>query len=173
MLDGVRSVRPRRELCGSCRSTHVILPAWSVPRRRDGVEVIGGALLAKAQEVAHRTWRALQSCPDDHRLRRVRRYPRRPGAPSAAPGGRAAYASDASSVMSGTLASARLTGHPAFAPSGCRLEGRRVDSGHLADSPQRDRGNRPRAVDKPDRHRRVRRVRRDRLDRRPGVGERR
>ncbi len=55
MLSGVRSARPRRALCGSCGSTHVILPAWSVPRRRDGAEVIGEALLAKAQGAGHRT----------------------------------------------------------------------------------------------------------------------
>ncbi len=55
MLDGVRSARPRRALCGSCRSTHVTLPAWSVPRRRDGAEVIGEALLAKAQGAGHHT----------------------------------------------------------------------------------------------------------------------
>jgi hypothetical protein len=28
---------------------HVLLPAWSVPRRRDGAEVIGRALVLKAQ----------------------------------------------------------------------------------------------------------------------------
>lgn len=54
MLDGVRSVRPRRAYCRSCETTHVILPAWSVPRRRDSAEVIGHALLAKAQGDGHR-----------------------------------------------------------------------------------------------------------------------
>jgi hypothetical protein len=33
-----------------CETTHVLLPAWSVPRRRDGAEVIGAALLHKARE---------------------------------------------------------------------------------------------------------------------------
>jgi hypothetical protein len=33
----------------------VLLPAWSVARRRDGAEVIGEALLAKAQGQGHRT----------------------------------------------------------------------------------------------------------------------
>jgi hypothetical protein len=55
MLDGMRSLRPRRAYCGSCATTHVIAPAWSVPRRRDGAEVIGEALLAKARGDGHRT----------------------------------------------------------------------------------------------------------------------
>lgn len=55
MLDGVRSLRPRRARCRACPATHVIVPAWSVPRRRDGAEVIGHALLAKAQGDGHRT----------------------------------------------------------------------------------------------------------------------
>ncbi len=55
MLEGVRSVRPRRAFCHGCETTHVLLPAWSVARRRDGAEVIGAALLAKAQGDGHRT----------------------------------------------------------------------------------------------------------------------
>ena len=43
----VRSLRPRRAYCRVCETTHVLLPAWSVPRRRDGAEVIGAALLDK------------------------------------------------------------------------------------------------------------------------------
>jgi len=54
MLDGVRSLRPRRARCHACARTHVLLAAWSVPRRRDGAEVIGEALLAKAQGAGHR-----------------------------------------------------------------------------------------------------------------------
>jgi hypothetical protein len=54
MLDGVRSVRPRRAYCQRCEQTHVLLPAWTVPRRRDGAEVIGEALLAKAHGQGHR-----------------------------------------------------------------------------------------------------------------------
>jgi Domain of unknown function (DUF6431)/Homeodomain-like domain len=54
MLDGVRLVRPRRACCHACETTHVLLPAFSVPRRRDGAEVIGHALLAKAQGDGHR-----------------------------------------------------------------------------------------------------------------------
>jgi hypothetical protein len=54
-LGGVRSVRPRRAYCRRCEGTHVLLPAWTVPRRRDSAEVIGEALLAKAQGAGHRT----------------------------------------------------------------------------------------------------------------------
>jgi hypothetical protein len=55
MLDGKRSLRPRRARCGPCETTHVLLPAWSVPRRRDGAEVIGRALVLKACGAGHRT----------------------------------------------------------------------------------------------------------------------
>ena len=55
MLDGVRSLRPRRAHCWACETTHVLLPAWSVPRRRDGAEVIGSALLDKSAGAGHRT----------------------------------------------------------------------------------------------------------------------
>jgi predicted Fe-S protein YdhL (DUF1289 family) len=55
LLDGTRSVRPRRACCRGCRRTHVLLPAWAVARRRDGAEVIGRALLAKANGQGHRT----------------------------------------------------------------------------------------------------------------------
>jgi predicted amidophosphoribosyltransferase len=54
MLDGTRSIRPRRARCEPCDTTHVLLPAWAVPRRRDGAEVIGEALLCKAQGLGHR-----------------------------------------------------------------------------------------------------------------------
>src|SRR5947207_13837724 len=54
MLYGVRRLRPRRARCGPCETTHVLLPTWSVPRRRDSAEVIGHALLAKAQGEGHR-----------------------------------------------------------------------------------------------------------------------
>ena len=54
MLDGARRLRPRRARCGRCETTHVLLDACSVPRRRDGAEVIGEALVAKAQGNGHR-----------------------------------------------------------------------------------------------------------------------
>lgn len=54
MLSCVRSLRPRRARCAPCASTHVLLPAWSVPRRRDAAEVIGHALVQKARGAGHR-----------------------------------------------------------------------------------------------------------------------
>jgi hypothetical protein len=52
--DGERSIRPRRARCEPCQTTHVLLPAWAVPRRRDSADVIGEALLCKAQGLGHR-----------------------------------------------------------------------------------------------------------------------
>jgi transposase-like protein len=54
MLDGVRSLRPRRACCRGCGATHVLSPSWSVPRRRDGAEVIGDALRLAAGGEGHR-----------------------------------------------------------------------------------------------------------------------
>lgn len=55
MLDGVRRVTPRRAYCHGCDATHVLCPSWSVPRRRDGAEVIGKALrLAVHDGAGHR-----------------------------------------------------------------------------------------------------------------------
>jgi len=53
-LQGRRSIRPRRACCGRCETTHVLLPAWAVPRRRDDAEVIGSALLDHARGLGHR-----------------------------------------------------------------------------------------------------------------------
>ncbi|MDQ6777240.1 MAG: DUF6431 domain-containing protein [Actinomycetota bacterium] len=52
--DGVRSLRPRRACCQGCGATHVLCPSWSVPRRRDGAEVIGEALALAARGAGHR-----------------------------------------------------------------------------------------------------------------------
>jgi transposase-like protein len=54
MLDGVRRVTPRRAYCDGCDATHVLCPSWSVPRRRDGAEVIGEALRLAGHDVGHR-----------------------------------------------------------------------------------------------------------------------
>jgi transposase-like protein len=54
MLDGVRTVKPRRACCSGCDATHVLAPSWSVPRRRDGAEVIGEALRLAAGGQGHR-----------------------------------------------------------------------------------------------------------------------
>lgn len=40
--------RPRRSRCADCQATHVLLAEDTLLRRRDGVEVIGAALAAKA-----------------------------------------------------------------------------------------------------------------------------
>jgi hypothetical protein len=54
LRDGVRSVTPRRACCQGCDATHVLSPSWSVPRRRDGAEVIGEALAQAARGEGHR-----------------------------------------------------------------------------------------------------------------------
>lgn len=54
MRHGMRSVRPRRALCAGCGTSHVLCPSWSVPRRRDGAEVIGEALRRAASGDGHR-----------------------------------------------------------------------------------------------------------------------
>jgi hypothetical protein len=46
--------RPRRSRCSSCGLTHVLLAEDCLVRRRDGVEVIGAALVAKAAGQGHR-----------------------------------------------------------------------------------------------------------------------
>lgn len=47
--------RPRRSICRACAATHVLVPEDTLLRRRDGVEVIGAALVAKAQGQGHRS----------------------------------------------------------------------------------------------------------------------
>lgn len=51
---GVEERRPRRSRCVGCRSTHVLLAADSLVRRRDLVAVIGAALLARARGLSYR-----------------------------------------------------------------------------------------------------------------------
>ena len=50
----IRSITPRRACCPPRGTTHVLLPAWAVPRRRDSAEVIGAALLHNARGIGHR-----------------------------------------------------------------------------------------------------------------------
>ncbi|MGH9117523.1 MAG: helix-turn-helix domain-containing protein, partial [Acidimicrobiales bacterium] len=40
-------LRPRRSRCRVCRATHVLTPTSTLARRRDAIEVIGAALIAK------------------------------------------------------------------------------------------------------------------------------
>ena len=49
-----RRVQPRRARCVGCACTHVLLPDGLLVRRRDGVEVIGAALVANVAGVGHR-----------------------------------------------------------------------------------------------------------------------
>jgi hypothetical protein len=41
-------------LCAACDTTHVLCPAWSLPRRRDSAEVIGEALRLALDGDGHR-----------------------------------------------------------------------------------------------------------------------
>jgi hypothetical protein len=54
LLDGTAAVRPRRTRCATCCGTHLLLPAWCLPRRADAVEVVGTALVAHAGGRGHR-----------------------------------------------------------------------------------------------------------------------
>ncbi|MGH9008979.1 MAG: helix-turn-helix domain-containing protein [Acidimicrobiia bacterium] len=47
-------IRPRRAKCRWCGATHVLLPDSTLIRRRDHVETIGEAILAKATGSGHR-----------------------------------------------------------------------------------------------------------------------
>jgi hypothetical protein len=47
--------RFRRSRCAECGITHVLVPEDTLVRRRDAVEVIGAALVAKAQGAGHRS----------------------------------------------------------------------------------------------------------------------
>jgi hypothetical protein len=51
-----QTVRPRRARCASCRATQVLLPGSLLPRRADAAEVVGAALVAKADG---RGWRRI------------------------------------------------------------------------------------------------------------------
>lgn len=52
--DVVLVLRPRRGRCGSCRTTHVLLPDVALARRVDTATVVGRALTARASGVGHR-----------------------------------------------------------------------------------------------------------------------
>jgi hypothetical protein len=53
-IRGLGVLRPRRARCAACRVTHVLLAVVCLLRRADAVEVIGAALLSKAQGQGHR-----------------------------------------------------------------------------------------------------------------------
>jgi hypothetical protein len=53
-LDRSESRVLRRSICRACAATHVLMPEDMLLRRRDGVEVVGAALTAKAKGKGHR-----------------------------------------------------------------------------------------------------------------------
>jgi hypothetical protein len=54
VTDGTRLLRPRRARCSSCAATHVLVPCWTIPRRRDSSAVIGQALDLAVSGDGHR-----------------------------------------------------------------------------------------------------------------------
>jgi hypothetical protein len=67
-------VRPRRARCGSCRVTHVLLPAWVLVRRCDGTAVIGDMLARAARGEGFRSIAAASGVPQDTVRGRLRRF---------------------------------------------------------------------------------------------------
>ena len=55
--------RPRRSRCAGCAGTHVLVSVDTLLRRRDAVEVIGAALVAKATGAGHRRAAAMVGAP--------------------------------------------------------------------------------------------------------------
>lgn len=56
--------RPRRARCASCLVSHVLVARDCLRRRRDGVAVIGAALVAKAAGRGHRAIAVILGVPD-------------------------------------------------------------------------------------------------------------
>ena len=54
LLVGGERRRFRRSICSGCAVTHVLVPEDTLVRRRDAAEVIGAALVAKANGSGHR-----------------------------------------------------------------------------------------------------------------------
>ena len=54
LLGGSERRRLRRSMCRACGATHVLVPEDMLVRRRDGVEMVGAALTAKARGDGHR-----------------------------------------------------------------------------------------------------------------------
>jgi hypothetical protein len=106
MRHGGRLVRSRRGCCRGCERTHVLLPAFCVPRRRDGVEVIGVALIASARGDGYRTIAARLDRPPGTVRGWVRAFARR----SAVLGGCGVYWTRS---LADELDSPRPTGTPA------------------------------------------------------------
>jgi hypothetical protein len=93
-LTGLVEITSDRGRCGSCRCTHVLLPAFVVPRRGYTAEMLGSALLAGIGQPTGRAgvdvpvgtarrWRAVppgDAGPGGHGRRRVRRLRSSPSA---------------------------------------------------------------------------------------------
>lgn len=58
-----RRLRPDRARCRACGVTHVLLPAWCLPRRAYSSDVVGTALLAAAQGAGYARAAAAASAP--------------------------------------------------------------------------------------------------------------
>lgn len=72
-------VRPRRSRCGSCRATHVLLPARLLLRRADEAAVIGAGLAAAALGRGHRPAASLLGVPEGTVRGWLRRFTGRAG----------------------------------------------------------------------------------------------
>jgi hypothetical protein len=53
LIERIERRRLRRSICKPCATTHVLVPEDTLLRRRDGVEVIGAALVARANGAGH------------------------------------------------------------------------------------------------------------------------
>lgn len=58
-----RRLRPDRARCRACGVTHVLLPAWCLPRRAYSSDVVGTALLAAAQGAGYTRAAAAAGAP--------------------------------------------------------------------------------------------------------------
>lgn len=58
-----RRLRPDRARCRACGVTHVLLPAWCLPRRAYSTDVVGTALLAAAQGAGYAQAAAAAGAP--------------------------------------------------------------------------------------------------------------
>jgi len=74
--EGRSRVRPRRARCRACRRTHVLLADVCLLRRRDGVAVIGEALISKAAGDGHRAIAERLGVPKDTVRGWLRRFAR-------------------------------------------------------------------------------------------------
>ena len=63
-----------KDRCGSCRATHVLLPAWLLSRRCDGTAVIGDMLARAARGQGFRSIAAASGVPEDTVRGRLRRF---------------------------------------------------------------------------------------------------